>query len=472
MVLCHSIGGDFTGRRNALTEGDVFLTLLQFSIPFLLSSLLQALYGASDLFMVGRFADSAGVCAVATGGQVMQTIASLAIGLTTGGTVLVAKHIGAKNRREAAHAVKTALAVFGVLSLALTVLVLLMAGPICALMQVPAEASAVARRYLTICAFGIVFIIGFNVVSGILRGMGDSRTPLLFMAAACLINVSTDLLFVGVLGLGAPGAAVSTVLAQAAALALSAAFLLRRGTVGRYRRLRPSFRPGAARELLGVGVPVALQEGLVNVSFLIITSIVNGTGLYASAAVGIVEKLIMFSMLPATAFSAAVAAMTAQNAGAGLDERGRRCLRGGVSLSLLFGLAFFACAQVNSAGLVSVFTGDQNVVLSGMRYLRAYSADSVIVCFVFCINAYLSGCGHPSFPLLHSLAATFLIRIPLSWLFSRTGSMFLIGTAAPAASLFSLLLCFWFLHSVADETKACTGRRIRTRRPSRAAKSA
>lgn len=440
-------------REKALTKGDVFLTLLNFSLPFLGSNLLQALYGASDLFMVGRFSDSAGVSAVATGGQVMQTLTGLAIGLTTGGTVMIAKHFGARRRAEMADTVATSLGVFGVLSLFMTAATIMMINPICALLQVPPEALALTRRYLFICANGILFIVGFNAVSGILRGLGDSRTPLYFMVIACLINVSTDLLFVGVFKMGAPGAAISTVLAQAASLLLAFLHLFRKGYLGKYRASHPMPRIRCAHDILGVGVPIAMQDGLVNISFLIITALVNRMGLTASAAVGVVEKLIVFSMLPTTAFASAVAAMVAQNQGAGLHKRARKCLSTGIGLSLLFGVACFICAQVNAAGLVGIFTTDPAVIQAGAQYLRSYSADVIIVCFVFCMNTYFSGSGNTVFPLLHSLIATFFIRIPLSWILSRpgSGSMFALGFAAPLASALSLALCVCYLRRLKRE---------------------
>lgn len=435
-------------HRKTLTEGDVFLTLLQFSMPFLGSNLLQALYGASDLFMVGRFADSAHVSAVATGGQVMQTLTGLAIGLTTGGTIVIARHCGAGERKELTSAVATALGVFGVLSLLMTAATVAFIGRICGAMQVPLEALELTRLYLFICANGILFIVGFNAVSGILRGLGDSKTPFYFMLVACFVNVGTDLLFVGVFRMGAPGAAISTVLAQSVSLLLAFWHLRRKGYVGSYRREHPVPKVRSAQSILSLGIPIAMQDGLVNFSFLIITALINRMGLVASAAVGVVEKLIVFSMLPTVAFSSAVATMVAQNQGAGLKTRARQCLSTGIWLSLLFGAAFFLCAQCNAPGLVRLFTSDPAVISAGAQYLRSYSVDSILVCVVFCMNSYFSGSGHGVFPLLHSLIATFLVRIPLSWILSRSAnsSLMLLGFAAPSATLLSLLLCLGFLH--------------------------
>lgn len=434
-----------TGAR--LTEGSVWGTILKFSLPFLLANLLQALYGASDLFMVGRFADSAGVSAVSTGGQVMQTITGLSVGLTTGGTVLIGRYYGERRNRDMADAVKTCLLLFGLLSAALAVGVLWFLDPICALMQAPEEALGLTRSYLRICACGIPFIVGYNAVSGILRGLGDSKTPLLLITMACVINVSTDLLFVGVLRMGAPGAAVSTVIAQIASLVLAGWYLGRKGHVGRYRSKKPRFQVIAAREMLAAGLPIALQEGLVNTSFLIITAVINHMGLIASAAVGVVEKLIVFSMLPTTAFASAIAAVTAQHRGANLMSRAKRCLGAGILLSLVFGVACCLAAQVAGPMLVGLFSTDLQVIGAGARYLRSYSLDCIVVCFVFCLNTYFSGGGHPLFPLLHSLASTCLVRIPMSWSLSHVSGadLYHIGFAAPAASLLSLSLCCGYL---------------------------
>lgn len=434
-------------RQTLLTEGKVTHTLLKFSFPFLLANILQALYGTSDLFMVGRFSDSAGVSAVATGGQIMQTITGLSIGLTTGGTVLIGQYYGAKRGRDVVNAVKTVFWVFGALSVAMTCGTVLLLDPICRMMQVPPEAYDLTKEYLFLCSLGIVFIVGYNALSGVLRGLGDSKTPLLFIAIACVINVSTDVLFVGAFKLGAPGAAVSTVIAQAASLLLAGCYLASKSFLKKYKSARPCFRLYAAKGMLSAGLPIACQEGLVNLSFLIITSMVNGMGLIASAALGVTEKLIVFSMLPATAFASAIAAITAQHKGAGLMTRARKCLQAGIAAALVFGVSCFLWAQWDASALVSFFTGDPLVIEAGSQYLRSYSIDCILVCFVFCMNSFFSGSGHTVFPLVHSAAATFLVRIPLSYFMSRPGhsSMFLLGFAAPAATLFSLLLCQYYL---------------------------
>ena len=433
-----------------LTEGNVWGTIARFAAPFLLANLFQALYGAVDLFMVGRFSDAAGVSAVATGGQVMQTITGLAVGLTTGGTVRIGQAYGARQGRQVADAVKTALALFGLLSLAMTAATLYLLDEICSIMQVPAQALTGTFDYLRICALGIPLIMGYHAVSAVLRGLGDARTPLLFIAAACVVNIVLDYLLVGVRDLGAAGAAIATVIAQGAGLVLIGLYLCCRGNLRQYRRKRPRLQAAAARQMLASGLPIALQEGLVNVSFLVLTALINHMGLTESASVGVVEKLIVFSMLPTTAIASAVAAITAQHLGANLMARAWRCLEAGVLLALGFGVACFAAAQLAAPALVGLFTNDPQVIETGGWYLRSYSLDCVIVCFVFCLNTYFSGGGHPVFPLLHSLASTVLVRLPLSWYLSRLpqADLFHVGFAAPLASLVSLALCALFLRRI------------------------
>ena len=453
--------------KNTLTEGAVFPVLVQFSLPYLFTNILQALYSASDLFMVGRFSDSVGVSAVATGGQIMQTITSLIIGLTAGGTIITAKHFGAKKRSETANTAATAAYIFSILSIFMTFIVVMFLNQICTLMQVPIESLKSTKSYLFICSLGIGFIVGFNTIGGILRGMGDSRTPFFFMTIACFTNIAADFLLVGIFQLGATGAAIATVFAQGICLMLSVYYLHIKGYFTRFKKFKPSFQLIEMQSILGVGTPIALQEGLVNLSFLMITAIINRMGLAASAAVGIVEKLIVFSMLPTTAFAAAVSSMTAQNIGAGKLDRAKSCLNGGIFLSLLFGISCYLLCQFIPYQLVSLFTKDQVVQKIGVLYLRSYSIDCLIVCFIFCMNTFFSSSGHPIFPLVHSLISTFLLRVPLSYYLSCIPniSMSIIGFAAPLASIISLLLCFHFYnkwyYSKADS--CCKTRDIKCR---------
>ena len=391
-----------------LTQGKVPYVLLQFAVPYLLANVLQALYGGADLFVVGQFDDAASVAGVAIGSQVMQTVTGIILGLTTGLTVLVGLATGARNHRELASIIGSSVWLFGIVGAGLTLVMTVCHNPIAVMMHTPVEAMADTEHYLLICSLGIPFIIGYNVVCGILRGLGDSRTPLYFVALACVINIVLDFVLVGGFHLRAMGAAIATVASQGISFLSALWFLHRRGFNFEFSRRDIRLSRYISLRVLTLGAPIALQDALVNVSFLIITVIVNQMGVVASAALGVVEKIIVFAMLPPMAISSAVAAMT----------------------------------------VTAIFTNEKAVIAMGAEYLHGYSIDCIIVSFVFCINSYFSGQGNSWFPMIHSLIATFLFRIPLSWLFSHIDptSLFWMGFAPPLATSVSLLICFWYLH--------------------------
>ena len=431
-----------------LTQGSVPKVLLQFAVPYLLANVLQALYGGADLFVVGWFDDAASVAGVAIGSQVMQTVTGIILGLTTGITVLIGIASGAKDGKELATIVGSSVWLFAIVGGVLTLLMTALHNPIAVAMHTPAEAMADTEHYLLICSLGIPFIIGYNVVCGILRGLGDSRTPLYFVALACAINIVLDFVLVGGLHMRAAGAATATIASQGISFGTALWYLHRRGFAFEFNRKDIRLNGRLSRRVLTLGAPIALQDALINVSFLLITVIVNQMGVVASAALGVVEKIIVFAMLPPAAISSAIAAMTAQNYGAGLVERMTLCLKSGIGMALVFGVGVCLYSQFLPETLTGIFTSDPAVIGMGAQYLHGYSIDCIMVSFVFCINAYFSGQGNSWFPMVHSLIATFLFRIPLSWAFSHIDptSLFWMGFAPPLATMVSLLICFWYLH--------------------------
>lgn len=430
-----------------LTQGSVPKVLLRFAMPFLIANVLQALYGGADLFVVGQYDDAASVAGVAIGSQVMQTITGIILGLTTGTTILIAMGTGAKDDRKVAATIGTSVYFFTVTGIILTLVMVLFHRPIAALMHTPEEAMADTLHYILICSAGIPFIMGYNVVCGILRGLGDSKSPLYFVGLACIINIGADFLLVGGFGMRAAGAAIATVLSQGISFLTALWFLHRRGFHFEFTRRNIRFHKDLSRRIVTLGAPIALQDALINVSFLIITVIVNQMGVIASASLGVVEKIIIFAMLPPTAMAAAVATMTAQNYGAGLIQRMSRCLYSGIGISLVFGVSVCVYSQFLPETLTGIFTNDPAVIEMAAGYLRGYSIDCVIVSFVFCINSYFSGQGNSWFPMIHSMIATFLFRIPLSYLCGKIDptDLVLMGYAPPLSTLVSLLICFWYL---------------------------
>ena len=430
-----------------LTQGSVPKVLLRFAMPFLIANVLQALYGGADLFVVGQYDDAASVAGVAIGSQVMQTITGIILGLTTGTTILIAMGTGAKDDRKVAATIGTSVYFFTVTGIILTLVMVLFHRPIAALMHTPEEAMADTLHYILICSAGIPFIMGYNVVCGILRGLGDSKSPLYFVGLACIINIGADFLLVGGFGMRAAGAAIATVLSQGISFLTALWFLHRRGFHFEFTRRDIRFHKDLSRRIVTLGAPIALQDALINVSFLIITVIVNQMGVIASASLGVVEKIIIFAMLPPTAMAAAVATMTAQNYGAGLIQRMSRCLYSGIGISLVFGVSVCVYSQFLPETLTGIFTNDPAVIEMAAGYLCGYSIDCVMVSFVFCINSYFSGQGNSWFPMIHSMIATFLFRIPLSYLCGKIDptDLVLMGYAPPLSTIVSLLICFWYL---------------------------
>lgn len=317
-----------------------------------------------------------------------------------------------------------------------------------ALMHTPMEAVQYTKEYIIICTLGIPFIIGYNAVSAIFRGLGDSKTPVYFVLIACIINIIVDIVLVGIFKFDAIGAAIATVSSQGISFIIALFYIIKRGFSFKITRRDFRLDKESVKCILKVGFPLALQDALVNVSFLIITAVINTMGLVASAAVGVVEKIIVFAMLPPTSFGSAVSAMTAQNIGAGERKRTAKVLRYGIIYSLIFEIIVMVYSQIYPETLTAMFTNDPEVIKASSQYLMSYSIDCIMVSFVFCINGYLSGMGKSTISLIHSLIATFCFRIPLTLLISKISgvTLFELGFAAPISTLVSIVIWFLYFH--------------------------
>ncbi len=435
--------------KNDFLSGPILPPLIQFALPLMLSLLLQAFYGGVDLAVVGRFSPTASVSAVATGSQVMQAVTVIVSGLTMGSTVLVGKAMGARDGQRAGRVVAGQLRLFGLLAVVLTAAMLLFAPQAARLMNVPAEAVDETVRYLRICGAGIVFITAYNGISGVFRGIGNSRSPFLFVFIACLVNVVLDLVFVGLLGMNAAGAALATIIAQAVSVVFSLGYIRRHPlpfAVRKYWREGT----GAVGGILRVGMPIALQDFLTNLSFLIITSIVNTLGLVASAGVGISEKLFVFLSIVPMAFMSALSTFVAQNMGAGNYKRARQALFSAQGISICFGVAMFLATFFAGGALASVFDNDPAVVEAARLYLRGSSVEYLLISFTFCFLGYFNGREYTAFVMAQGLFSAFAVRVPLSYFLSRLpdASVFLISLAVPVSAVMNLtlcLLCFFWL---------------------------
>ena len=447
-------------RSNDFTRGDIFLPLLRFSLPILAALILQTAYGAVDLWMVGRFATAADVSAVSTGSQLMHTITCVVTGLTMGTTVMLGQTLGQGKGEEAGSIIGSSIALFSLIAALLTAFTILGAGWLARITQVPEEAISPSLSYIRMCGAGLCFITAYNVFGSIFRGMGDSKTPLMTVAIACAVNVAGDYLLVAVLGLGALGAAIATVCAQGVSVAVSLLVVSRRGLGFPFSPRDIRFHRVKVGRILRLGTPVALQDGLVSISFLVILSIVNSLGLVASAGVGVAEKLCGFIMLVPSAFSQSVTTFVAQNVGAGRLDRARKCLGQGILASLCFGVAIGYLSFFHGSVLAGLFNGDPAIVSAAADYLRAYAIDVLMTSFLFPFIGYFNGRGSTGFVMVQGLVGAFCIRIPVSFFMSRLlpVSLFRVGLATPCSSLAQILLCGgYFLWLRSKDKKAPAG---------------
>lgn len=447
-------------RSNDFTQGDIFLPLLRFSLPILAALILQTAYGAVDLWMVGRFATAADVSAVSTGSQLMHTITCVVTGLTMGTTVMLGQTLGQGKGEEAGSIIGSSIALFSLIAALLTAFTILGAGWLARITQVPEEAVPPSLSYIRMCGAGLCFITAYNVFGSIFRGMGDSKTPLMTVAIACAVNVAGDYLLVAVLGLGALGAAIATVCAQGVSVAVSLLVVSRRGLGFPFSPRDIRFHRVKVGRILRLGTPVALQDGLVSISFLVILSIVNSLGLMASAGVGVAEKLCGFIMLVPSAFSQSVTTFVAQNVGAGRLDRARKCLGQGILASLCFGVVIGYLSFFHGSVLAGLFNGDPAIVSAAADYLRAYAIDVLMTSFLFPFIGYFNGRGSTGFVMVQGLVGAFCIRIPVSFFMSRLlpVSLFRVGLATPCSSLAQILLCGgYFLWLRSKDKKAPAG---------------
>lgn len=426
-----------------LTQGSVFRTLISFSLPFLLSYFLQTLYGMADLFIVGQFNGTESTTAVSIGSQVMHMLTVMIVGLAMGSTVMIGKAIGARQQEEASTAIGNTVTLFMSLSVVITLVLLLLVKPIVLIMSTPEEAINGTVWYLTICFIGIPFITAYNIISSIFRGMGDSKSPMYFIAIACAANIGLDYLFIGALKLGPAGAALGTTLSQTISVIVSLWIILRKDT--RISLKKNHFHPqkNIMSNLLKVGLPVAFQDGFIQISFIVITVIANLRGLNDAAAVGIVEKLISFLFLVPSSMLSTVSTLAAQNIGAGRHDRAKQTLRYAVILCVSFGVFVVLLMQFAAEPFVGLFSNDAEVIRLGGQYMRGYIWDCILAGIHFCFSGYFCAYGQSGFSFLHNSISIVCARIPLAYLASKyfTDTLFPMGLATTAGSCVSVIIC-------------------------------
>lgn len=430
-------------RAQDLTQGPIGKSIAHFALPYMLAYFLQVLYGLADMTIIGHYCGVEATTAVANGAQVMHMFTVVAIAISVGGTVCIAKATGARDAAAQSRYAGATLTSFAALGAVATVLLLAFCQDIVAAMDTPAEAVAATEDYLNICFAGAPFIVIYNVLASIFRGLGDTRRPMCFVAAACAANIGLDLLFIGHMGLGPSGAALGTTLSQAISVLL-AVISIRQGRAGlelRRDHLRVDRR--AMGEIFRIGTPVALQDGFIQLSFMLIMVIANGRGVTDAAAVGIVEKFIGILFIVPSAMLATTSTMAAQCLGAGMRPRAEATLRSTLAIAVAFGVSASAAISAAPEAAVSLFTADAAVVASGAEYLRGYVWDCLLAGIHFCFSGYFTACGLSIISFAHNFAAIVLARLPLAYAASAMfpSSLFPMGMATCTGSLLSDAIC-------------------------------
>lgn len=427
------------------TQGSILKKLCRFMLPVLGALILQAAYGAVDLLVVGRFGSTSGLSAVSTGSQVLNLVTFVVTQLAMGVTVLIARYIGEKREKEIGAVLGGAAVVFAILAGCLFVLLVLFARPISVLMQAPQEALALTASYVRICGCGILFIVAYNVLSAVFRGLGDSRSPLLFVLVACLVNVAGDLVLVAGLHLDAAGAALATVLAQAVSVVCALAILCRKKLPFTFRKSDVRLNE-QCRRFLTIGLPLALQEFLTQLSFLALCAFVNRLGLAASSGYGVASKIVSFVMLVPSALMQSMASFVAQNIGAGNVKRAKRSMFTGIAVGVAFGIVMFALVLLKGDVLAGLFSTDAEVVRRGFEYLRGFAPETIVTAVLFSMVGYFNGSNQTLWVMIQGLIQTLLVRLPLAYYMSiqPNASLTKIGISAPVATVVGIVLNIGF----------------------------
>lgn len=426
-----------------LTTGNIFNTIVTFALPYLLSYFMQTLYGMADLYIIGQFDGVAGSTAVSNGSQVMHMITVIIVGLAMGTTVTIGHAIGAGSRDRASVAIGNTITLFMSVSVVIMLLLLIFVRPIVSLINTPYEAVNETVSYLIVCFIGIPFITAYNIISSIFRGLGDSKSPMYFIGIACVANIALDYIFIGALNMGALGAALGTTLSQTLSVIISVIVIRRRSSNLRLKKNDFIINGEIMSQILKVGVPVAIQDGCIQVAFIVITAIANSRGLNDAAAVGIVEKLIGGLFIVPSSMLATVSALAAQNIGADKHDRATKILKYATIITTIYGVLVVIAIELTASQVVGIFSDDATVIMLGSQYISGYIVDCIFAGIHFCFTGYFCAYGKSYIGFVHNILSIIMVRVPGSYLASAmyTTTLLPMGLAAPAGSILSVVIC-------------------------------
>jgi len=433
-----------TPDAHRLTEGSIVKGLFRFALPALAGNFLTSFYGAADVFIISYFAKPQTISSTATGAQAVFTLMAFAIGLAIGGSILIGQYFGAKKNKDVIETISTFLTLLVGMGLFCSLTMLCLAAPITSWMHTPPEAWQGAFHYILICGGGIIFTFLYEGISAILRGLGDSKNPLKFIAIACCVNILLDLLFIGGFHWGATGAAAATVISQSLSVGIAIAYLRRKKFVFDFSPKSFKFHKEKAKMILKLAIPSAIQGIVIFMSFTIMTVAVNKLGVISSAVLGISNRIDGFLIMPAMAFGGAISVMTAQNMGAKLYARAKNGFYTGFLLSLIFAVPSFLLMFLSPASLMRLATSDPQIVAAGADFMLAYSPDCLLLAFVFCMNGFFNGCGRTGFTMGNNILSSGGFRIPLIFI---AKDLFEVGLAMPLSTIPQVLIAAGYFYS-------------------------
>lgn len=428
-------------EKTDFLNGSIAKSLIKFAIPLMLSLFLQALYGAVDLIIVGQFGSTASVSAVGTGSQLMAGLTTIILGISTGNTILIANKVGMRDNEGASRSIIATTKILSVITLVILVLVITFAEGLATILKAPSEAFDLTVSYIRICTIGLIFVAGYNLVASIYRGIGNSLSPLIFVAVACVVNIVGDLALVAGLKMEATGAAIATIVAQAMSMIFAFIYLKFSKVPFKIKKC-DIIKSRSVVPVLKLGGPIATQDFLTSMSFLVITSFVNNLGLESSAAIGIVEKLFVFLSIVSMSFMSGLSAFVAQNIGANNKDRANKSLKVALMISFACGVVIFLFACFGGKYLCMIFEKNQAVIIKARDYLWGTSFEYLLIAIVFCLLGYFNGRGKTAFVMAQGLSTAFLVRVPLTYVFANMENpkMHVIGLAVSISAFVSLLL--------------------------------
>ncbi|MCD8222900.1 MAG: MATE family efflux transporter [Clostridiales bacterium] len=448
-------------NKRDFTRGNILIKMIRFMVPILGALILQAMYGAVDLLIVGQFGTTAGISGVSTGSNIINMVTFTISGLAMGVTVLIGRYLGEGRGERVGRVIGGVISFFLMLAAVMMVVLLVFARPVAVLMQAPAQALDLTVLYIRICGGGIVFVIAYNVISSIFRGIGNSRLPLLFVAIACVVNIIGDLVLVAGLHMNVAGAAIATIAAQAVSVVLSLV-IIRRQELPFTLTMRDIGFSGEVKKFLVLGAPLAFQELLTNLSFLALCAFINRIGLEASSGYGIGQKVQSFVMLIPSSIMQSMSSFVAQNVGAGKEDRARRAMKCGIGIGAGVGVFVFCLIFFEGGAISSLFTDNEAVILRAAEFLRGFAPEAVVTSILFSFYGYFNGHSRSFFVMVQGLAQSLLIRLPMSYLMSIRSDVSLtwVGLAAPTSTVFGIMLCLIYYYKMNHEKQNRVGKRI------------